>query len=97
MNQVYFLAVSAFHGRRKQETTKFYFSFWTWTWFLGIQLPEGSHKSDEVSGYEWDWKKTNSFFKGRIRCRRALKSNNKSPTTLVYARALLSIEKISFL
>ena len=27
----------AFYGENKQTTTKFYFSFWTWIWSLGIQ------------------------------------------------------------
>ena len=40
----------AFYGGRKQATTKFYFSFYTWIWFLGIQLPEGSPTFDKVSG-----------------------------------------------
>ena len=31
-----------FYGGRRQETTKFYFSFCPWTWFLGIQFREGS-------------------------------------------------------
>ena len=45
---VHFFAVSArlrrenayfaFYGERKQASTKFYFSFWTWIWSLGIQL-----------------------------------------------------------
>ena len=40
------------NGGRKKETTKFYLSFCTWTWFLGIQLLEGSPTFDEVSGKE---------------------------------------------
>ena len=32
----------AVYGVRKLATTKFYFSFWTWIWSLGIQLQEGS-------------------------------------------------------
>ena len=40
----------AFYGGRKQATTKFYFSFWAWTWSLEIQLQEGSHTIDKVSG-----------------------------------------------
>ena len=30
-----------FYGERKQVTAKFYFSFWTWIWSLGIQLHPG--------------------------------------------------------
>ena len=40
----------AFYGERKQATTKFNFSFWTWIWSLGIQLQEGSPTFDKVSG-----------------------------------------------
>ena len=40
----------AFYGGRKQATTKFYFSFCTWIWCLGIQLQEGSPTFDQVSG-----------------------------------------------
>ena len=32
----------AFCGSHKQGTTKFYFSFRTWIWSLGIQFQEGS-------------------------------------------------------
>ena len=42
----------AFYGGvgRKQATTKFYFSFCTCVWCLGIQLQEGSPTFDKVSG-----------------------------------------------
>ena len=40
----------AFYGVRKQATTKFRFSFYTWIWSLGIQLQEGSPTFDKVSG-----------------------------------------------
>ena len=40
----------AFYGGRKQATTKFYFSYCTWIWCLGIQLQEGSPTFDKVSG-----------------------------------------------
>ena len=36
----------AFYGGRIQGTAKF--SFWTWTWFLRIQLQEGSSTFDEA-------------------------------------------------
>ena len=39
----------AFYGGRKQATTKFYFSYCTWIWCLGIQLQEGSPTFDKVS------------------------------------------------
>ena len=42
----------AFYGGRKQATTKFYFSYCTWIWCLGIQLQEGSPTFDNVSGQE---------------------------------------------
>ena len=42
----------AFYGGRKQATTKFYFSYCTWIWCLGIQLQEGSPTFDKVSGQE---------------------------------------------
>ena len=38
-----------FYGGRKQATTKFSFSFWTWICFLGIQLQESSPTFDKVS------------------------------------------------
>ena len=38
------------YGERKQATSKFYFSFSTWIWFLGIQLQEGLPTFDKVSG-----------------------------------------------
>ena len=41
----------AFYGGRKQATTKFYFSFWAWIWFLEIQLREGSPIIDKVSAW----------------------------------------------
>ena len=41
-----------FYGGRKQATTKFYFSFCTWIWYLGIQLQEGSPTFDKGSGQE---------------------------------------------
>ena len=40
----------AFHGERKQATTKFYFSFCTWIWSLRIQLQESSPTFDKVGG-----------------------------------------------
>ena len=40
----------AFYGGRKQATTKFYFSYCTWIWCLGIQFQEGSPTFDKVSG-----------------------------------------------
>ena len=40
----------AFYGRRKQASMKFYFSFCTWIWCLGIQLQDGSPPFDKVSG-----------------------------------------------
>ena len=36
----------AFYGERKQATTKFYFSFWTWMRSLGIQPHEVSSTFD---------------------------------------------------
>ena len=36
-----------FYGR-KQAMTKFYFSFCTWIWSLGIQLQEGSPTFDKI-------------------------------------------------
>ena len=42
----------AFYGGRKQATTKFYFSYCTWIWCLGIQLQEGSPTFDKVS-HKW--------------------------------------------
>ena len=39
-----------FLGEHKQVKTKFYFSFLTWIWFVGIQLQEGSPTFDKVSG-----------------------------------------------
>ena len=35
-----------------QATSKFPLSFWTWIWFLGIQLLEGSPSFDKVSDFE---------------------------------------------
>ena len=43
------MPIFAFYGERKQERTKFYFSFWTWIWSLGIRLQEGSPTFDKVS------------------------------------------------
>ena len=40
----------AFYGLCKQATTKFYFSFWTCKWSLGIQLQEDSPTFDKVIG-----------------------------------------------
>ena len=40
----------AFYGLYKQATTKFYFSFLTWKWSIGIQLQEGSPTFDKVIG-----------------------------------------------
>ena len=40
----------AFYGGRKQATTKFYLSYCTWIWCLGIQLQEGSPTFENVSG-----------------------------------------------
>ena len=34
-----------------------YFSFWTFTWFLGVQLQEVSPSFDGVSKLEWPRKK----------------------------------------
>ena len=42
----------AFYGVRKEATTKFYFTFWTWIWSLGIKFQEGSPTFDKVSGWE---------------------------------------------
>ena len=39
----------AFYRGRKQATKKFYFSYCTWIWCLGIQLQEGSPTFDKVS------------------------------------------------
>ena len=39
----------AFPGEHKQATTKFYFSFGTWIWSLGIQLQKGLLTFDKVS------------------------------------------------
>ena len=39
----------AFYGGRKQAMTKFYFSYRTWIWSLGIQFQEGSPTFDKVS------------------------------------------------
>ena len=38
----------AFYGGRKQATTKFYFSYCTWIWCLGIQLQKGSPTFDKA-------------------------------------------------
>ena len=38
-----------------QATTKFPLSFWTWIWFLGIRLQEGSPTFDKVSDLEQSW------------------------------------------
>ena len=35
-----------------EATTKFPLSFWSWIWFLGIQLQEGSPTFDKVSDLE---------------------------------------------
>ena len=40
----------AFYRVRKQATAKFYFSFRTWIWFLGIPFQKGSPTFDKVSG-----------------------------------------------
>ena len=40
----------AFYRVRKQATEKFYFSFCTWIWSLGIQLQVCSPTFDKVSG-----------------------------------------------
>ena len=40
----------AFYGVGKEATTKFYVSFCTWIWSLGIQLQKGLPTFDEVSG-----------------------------------------------
>ena len=37
------------YGERKQATTKFYFAFWTWIWFPGIQIQKGLRRFDKVS------------------------------------------------
>ena len=42
----------AFYGGCKQATTKFYFSFCTWIWCLGIQLLEGLPTFDKVNEKE---------------------------------------------
>ena len=42
----------AFYGVHKEATTKFYFTFWTWIWSLGIKFQEGSPTFDKVSGWE---------------------------------------------
>ena len=57
----------ALNGKRKQATTKFYFSFWTWIRSLGIQLQEDSPLFDKVSiltrnNRDKDWKNSNSLF-----------------------------------
>ena len=41
----------AFYGGRKQARTKFYFSFCTWIFSLGIQLQEGLSTFDKVSAW----------------------------------------------
>ena len=38
-----------FYGGRKQATTKFSFSLWTWIWFLGIWLKKSSFAFDKVN------------------------------------------------
>ena len=55
-----------------QATTKFPLSFWTWLWFWGIQLWEGSPTFDKVtwSNRDKDWKNANSLFQRRFHCRR---------------------------
>ena len=40
----------AFYQGRKQATMKFYFSYCTRIWCLGIQLQDGSPSFDKVSG-----------------------------------------------
>ena len=37
-------------GRKRQATTKFYFSFWAWIWSFEIQLQEGSPTFERISG-----------------------------------------------
>ena len=66
-----------YDGGRKQATTKFSFSFWTWICFLGIQLQESSPTFDKVSELELSrWRLDEreftfySLFKGCFRCRR---------------------------
>ena len=39
----------AFYRGHKQAMTKFYFSYRTWIWSLGIQFQEGSPTFDKVS------------------------------------------------
>ena len=45
----------AFYGERKQAMTKFYFSFWTLIWSLGIQIRRvGLHLTKQVVGNNRD-------------------------------------------
>ena len=67
----------AFYVGRKQATTKFYFSFWTWTWFLEIQLLGGLPTFDkdvDRNNRDEDWKNASALFKRGFRCRRVLES-----------------------
>ena len=49
--QLHFFAVTTrfrtFYGGRKQVTTKFFFSLWTWMWLLGIRLQKSSLAFDK--------------------------------------------------
>ena len=38
-----------FYGGHKQATAKFSFPFWTWIWFLGIQLKNTSLVFDKLN------------------------------------------------
>ena len=41
----------SFYRGHKEVTTKFYFAFWNWIWFLGIQHWESSPTFDKVSEF----------------------------------------------
>ena len=41
-----------FYGGRKQATTKFSFSLWTWMWFLGIPLKKSLLAFDKLNELE---------------------------------------------
>ena len=63
---------STFYKGRKQETTKFSFSFLTWIRLLGIQLQEGSRTFDKEARWKnrvEEGKTANSLFKRRFICR----------------------------
>ena len=57
--QLHFFAVTTrfrtFYGGRKQVTTKFFFSLWTWMWLLGIRLQKSSLAFDKERELKESW------------------------------------------